>query len=592
MENGGERAKRRVGDRVSASNGLALSPRLPLSLSRYLPLSIPLAFLALFYFYPLLGILHTSLATGSGLAALRAAFRGSYVPGVLWFTVWQAALSTAITLVVGLPGAYLFARYRFRGKRLLRALTAVPFVMPTVVVAAGFNALLGPNGWVNLGLVSALGLEEPPLVLTNSIWAILLAHVFYNTTIVLRIVGDFWARLDPRTGQAARVLGASRWSAFWSVTAPLLAPAVLAALLLIFIFDFTSFGVVLLLGGPRFTTLEVAIYRETVSFFDLPAAAVLSLLQLLCTLGLTVAYTRLAARVARPLHMRPPAALRRALQRWRARLFGAVVIVGLLALLVAPLGALALRSVIKLTADRGERGPVATGFTGAYYRELFVNRRQSLFFVTPIQTVGISLRNAGLTVLLSLALGVPAAWVLARPAAQRTAGWLDPILMLPLGTSAVTLGFGFILTFNRPPLALRASPWLLPLAHTLVAFPFVVRSLLPAWQRVRPRLRDAAAVLGAGPLRVWREVDLPLVARAGLVAAAFAFTISLGEFGATALLTRPEFPTLPVAIFRRLSQPGALNYGQAMALSTILMALCTAGILAIESLRVGDVREF
>lgn len=552
--------------------------------------SVPLIFLGLFYFYPLLSILRLSLGEGEGGVALRGVLGDSYSRGVLWFTIWQAALSTLVTLLVGLPDAYLVARYRFRGKSLLRALTAVPFVMPTVVVAAGFSALLGPRGWVNLGLTRALGLGGTPLTILNTIWAILLAHVFYNTTIVVRLVGDFWARLDPRLVQAARTLGAGRWRAFVQVTAPLLAPAVLTAALLVFIFDFTSFGVILLLGGPGFATLEVAIYRQTINFFDLPTAAVLSLLQLLCTLGLTVAYAHLAARVSRPLATRPPRFTQSLLAGWRERLLAGAIIGALLVLLVAPLGALAFRSIFKLEADRGERGEVATGFTTTYYRELFVNRRQSLFFVTPIETLAISLRNAAITVLLSLGLGVPAAWALAQR--TRAGRWLDPGIMLPLGTSAVTLGLGFIVAFNRPPLNLRASPMLLPLAHTLVAFPFVVRSLLPAWLTIRPRLRHAASVLGAGPWRVWREIDLPLVGRAALVAAAFAFTISLGEFGATALLARPEFPTLPVAIFRYLSQPGALNYGRAMALSTILMGFCGVGMLAIESLRIGQVGEF
>ena len=257
--------------------------------------------------------------------------------------------------------------------------------------------------------------------------------------------------------------------------------------------------------------------------------------------------------------------------------------------MAAPLGALAARSVFKLEAERGERGVVTTGFTLNYYRELFFNRRQALFFVTPIETIAISLRNALLTVALSLGLGLPAAGMLARR--TRLGRWLDPILMLPLGTSAVTLGFGFIIAFNRPPLNLRASPLLLPLAHTLVAFPFVIRSLMPAWASIHPQLRQAAAVLGSSPRRVWREIDLPLIGRAAIVAAAFAFTISLGEFGATALLSRPEFPTVPIAIYRYLSQPGALNYGQALALSTILMLFCGGGMLAIESLRVGAVGE-
>ncbi len=550
---------------------------------------LPLAFLGIFYFYPLGAILRYSLAEGERTASALAALSDSYVRSTLLFTIWQAALSTLLTLLVGLPGAYLIARYRFRGKTLLRALTAIPFVMPTVVVAAGFNALLGARGWINLGLMRALQLETPPLLVINTLWAILLAHVFYNTTIVMRLVGDFWARLDPRMTQAARTLGATRSRAFTQVTAPLLAPAVLAAVLLVFIFNFTSFGVILILGGPRFATLEVAIYRQTLNFFNLPLAALLSLLQLLCTLGLTIAYTRLAARVSRPLNVRQPHTIQRKLTTWRARLTAAVIMIGLSALLVAPLGALAARSVFKLEAERGERGAVTTGFTLNYYHELFVNRRQSVFFVTPIETIGISLRNALLTVVLSLGLGLPAAGMLARR--TRLGRWLDPILMLPLGTSAVTLGFGFIIAFNRAPLNLRASPLLLPLAHTLVAFPFVIRSLLPAWTSISPQLRQAAAVLGSSPSRVWREIDLPLIGRAAIVAAAFAFTISLGEFGATALLSRPEFPTVPVAIYRHLSQPGALNYGQALALSTILMLFCGGGMLAIESLRFGAVGE-
>lgn len=564
----------------------------PLERYRALIWIFPLAFLGLFYFYPLLEILRVSLmAELRGAALLSVLFsEGSYFRGVLWFTIWQAAVSTVLTLLVGLPGAYLVARYRFRAKRLLYALTAIPFVMPTVVVAAGFNALLGPRGWVNLGLMHVWGLDAPPIIVMHTIWAILLAHVFYNTTIVVRLVGDFWARLDPRLGQAAVTLGADRWRAFTHITAPLLAPAVLTAAILVFIFDFTSFGVILLLGGPQFSTLEVEIYRQAINFFDLPTAAILSLLQILCTFGMTIAYTRMAVRVSRPLQLRPYKHTQRLLSGRFERILAGAIIAGLLLLLAAPLAALACRSVFKLDADRAERGVVAIGFTLNYYQELFVNRRQALFYVTPFETMAISLRNAVMTVTLSLILGGSAAWALAGR--SRFARWMDPLMMLPLGTSAVTLGYGFIVAFNRSPVNLRASPLLIPLAHTLVAFPLVLRSLLPVWRSIRPQLRHAASMLGASPLRILREVDLPLVGRGAIVASAFAFTISLGEFGASSMLARPEFPTVPMAIYRHLSQPGALNYGQALALSTILMVFCGVGILAIESLRVGEVSEF
>ncbi len=164
--------------------------------------------------------------------------------------------------------------------------------------------------------------------------------------------------------------------------------------------------------------------------------------------------------------------------------------------------------------------------------------------------------------------------------------------MLPLGTSAVTLGLGFIVTLDTPPLNLRASPILIPLAHTLVAFPFVVRSLVPSLGSIKPRLHQAASVMGASSNQVMRQIDLPIIARSLLVGAAFAFTISLGEFGATALVSRPEFPTIPVMIYRYLSQPGALNLGMAFALSSILAVVTALSMLAIERFRIGDIGEF
>jgi thiamine transport system permease protein len=516
---------------------------------------------------------------------------------VLSFTIWQALLSTLLTLLIGLPGAYLMAHFEFPGKNLLRALTGVPFVLPTLVVAAAFTALLGPQGWVNLGLMRLFNLPQPPIQFMYTLAAILTAHVFYNTTIVLRMVGDFWSRLDPRLGQAAETLGATPLQALLKITIPLLMPAIATATLLVFIFDFTSFGVILVLGGARYTTLEVEIYNQAVGLFNLPLAAALALIQLFFTLALTVVYTRLAARVTQPLTLRPQSYTRRRLITPLQRLLAFAYIALILILMAAPLIALATRSVTGLgLSTRLPPGQQAIGGGSAltldYYHELNINRRQSLFYAPPAVSVSISLLYAGATVGVSLLLGLPAAWALAR----RETGWvnrtLDPLLMLPLGTSAVTLGLGFILSLSRPPLDLVGTPWLVLMAHTLVAFPFVVRSLTPSLRSIRPRLHQAAAVMGANPFQVFRQIDLPLAGRAVLVAAAFAFTISLGEFGATAVLARPEYPTVPVAIYRLLSQPGTMNYGQAIALSTILMAVALISMLIIERLRIADVGEF
>ena len=465
---------------------------------------------------------------------------------------------------------------------MLRVLTTLPFILPTVVVAAGFNALIGPNGWLNLAAMALFHLDTPPVQLLNSLGAILLAHIFYNTSVVIRLVGSAWSQLDPRLEQAARTLGASPLRAFSEVTLHLLAPAILAAALLVFLFDFTSFGVILLLGGPHFATLEVEIYIQAIQMLNLPQAALLSAVQLACTLLLTVAYQRVTQGRDVPLAPRLKGEATSAPDSLRQRLFVSGMAGVLVILLVLPLAALALRSVTKLEADRGERGPVQTGLTLDYYTELAVNRRGSLFYVPPFEAVKNSVLYAGATVLFSVSMGLLAAYALKRR--SRLNRWLDPLLMLPLGASAVTLGLGFIIVFNGPPLDVRSFPLLIPIAHSLVAFPFVVRTLQPALASIPINLRQAAASLGASPWRVWWEVDRLILARAVLVSSTFAFTISLGEFGATTFLARPDAPTLPVAIFRFLSQPGALNYGQALAMATLLMAVCGFGIWLMEKL--------
>jgi thiamine transport system permease protein len=169
---------------------------------------------------------------------------------------------------------------------------------------------------------------------------------------------------------------------------------------------------------------------------------------------------------------------------------------------------------------------------------------------------------------------------------------MDALFMLPLGTSAVTLGLGYLVAMDQPPLDLRGTPALIVIGHTLVALPFVVRSLLPALQAIQPALREAAATLGASPRRVFVEIDLPIIWRALAVGAVFAFTVSMGEFGATSMIARPELPTIPIAIYRFLSQPGALNYGQALAMSTVLMTVCVVGFVAMERLRPPGVQTF
>jgi thiamine transport system permease protein len=340
--------------------------------------------------------------------------------------------------------------------------------------------------------------------------------------------------------------------------------------------------VILILGGPAFSTLEVEIYHQTLQLLNLPAAALLSVIQIAVTLALVILSSRLSYRAEKavPRTSFQTAGKPKSLTGRMAVYSGAVFFLILFSL---PLASPIARSLLPVDPSSG--GRVAAP-TLAYFQELFVNRRGSAFFATPAESARNSLAVASLTAAFSLLMGVPVATALARP--KRWERLAEPFLMLPLGTSAVTLGVGMLLFFSGPPLNLIRSPLLLPIAHSLVAFPFVVRSLRPSFAAIPQRLRDAARTLGASPLQTWRQVDLPIAARAVASAAAFALAISLGEFGATSLLVRPDFPTMPVEIYRLLSQPGELNYGQAMAMATLLMILCAVAVAAIEKTRVGE----
>lgn len=532
-------------------------------------IAVPVAFFALFFAYPVTAIVGRGLNVDGvwQLGRIGEVLGRPELLRVLWFTTWQALASTALTLLIALPGAYVFARFDFPGKRLLRAVVTVPFVLPTVVVGTAFLALLGRGGLLD----DLWGVR-----LDTTVWAILLAHVFFNYAVVVRTVGGLWSQLDPRQEEAARVLGAGRFAAWRSVTLPALGPVVAAATLMIFLFTFTSFGVVQILGGPTFATLEVEIYRQTAHLLDLSTAAVLTLVQLaavgtvLAVHAWTVRRRESALRLVDPaLTARRP----RGAGQW-ALLCAVLATVALL--LLAPLAVL---------VERSFDTPQGYGF--AYYRELgTVDPTGGAFLVPPVEAVWNSLQYALVATAIAVAVGGLAAAALTRRAGRFVRGF-DALLMLPLGVSAVTVGFGFLITLDEPPLDLRASWILVPLAQALVGVPFVVRTMLPVLRAVDQRLREAAAVLGASPLRAWREVDLPLVRRALLIAAGFAFAVSLGEFGATVFIARPDRPTLPVAVARLLGRPGELNYGQAMALSTILMAVCAVALLLLERIRTG-----
>jgi thiamine transport system permease protein len=517
---------------------------------RALTYGVPLAFLALFFVFPLAAIVERGLRADGALASPLDVLTDPLTREVLWFTVWQAVTSTALTIAVALPAAYVLGRFTFPGHGLVRALVVVPFVLPTVVVALAFLAILPDSferGWA----------------------AILVAHAFFNVAVVVRVVGTFWAGLDQRVSEAAATLGAGPWQRLREVTLPLLAPSLAAAAAIVFLFSFTSFGIVLILGGPGYATLEAEIYNQAVRIFDLRAAAVLSLVQLACVAATVWVTLRLEARLAVPGHLRSERDVLRSPATPREKALVAASLGGLALFLGLPLAVLVERSLA-----------VGEGHGLEAYRAL--TRPTSALLATPWEAVANSVAYAVAAAAIAVVVGGLAAFAVAGPSRSRL---LDGLLMLPLGASAVMLGLGFVIAFDRWPIDFRSAPWIVPVAQALVAMPFVVRIVAPTLRAIDERQREAAALLGASPGRVRREIDLPIVGRALAVGAGFAFAISLGEFGATVFLARPDNPTLPVAIFRFLGRPGELNAAQAYALAVVLMVVTVLSVFLVERIR-------
>lgn len=521
------------------------------SVARATLLAVPAAFVAVLFAVPVAAVLLTGL--GGDMLSTLTAGRTWQIVG---FTVLQAAVSTAATVLVALPAAVVIARFRFRGRAALRALVLVPFVMPTVVVAAAFLALIGPNG--------VLGAD-----LSGSLAGLVAAHMFLNLAVVVRVVGAALGGLDPRLEDAARVLGCSGRQVFRRVTWPLILPSLKAAATIVFLFCFTSFGVVQVLGAGQLRTVEVEIYRRTTYLLDLPAAAALSLLQLLAVVAML-------AVVGNTRSDRTPPAVDPARFPTGSARFVVWAIAALTAVLVlAPLAVVLLRSL-----------RIDDVWSLAGWQTLF-GTQDSTNAVELWPALLASLRTATVATVIAVVLGGMASLGLTM---SRRTGWLrslDAMLLLPLGTSAVTVGLGMLLAFGRPPLDLRNTGLLIVLAQALVALPFVVRVLTPAFSGFDRRYLEVAATLRKTPRQALVSVALPLLLPAVAVTVGFAFAVTVGEFGATVFLASPADPTLPVAIARLLARPGATTVAAAYAAGAVLMAVTVVTVVLIDRVRVG-----
>lgn len=517
-------------------------------------------FLLAMVVWPLAAVFQRSLGD-VGPSRLMEILERPSVGSVLAFTVGQALLSAVVTLVLGLPVAHLLARYDFIGKSLLRAAVVVPFVLPTVVVAAAVGAVVD-----RLGFASGVDRSD-----TISLAAIIYAHTFFNLAVVVRLVGGFWARLDRRQVEAARMLGASPAAAWWSITFRQLRPAIVGSGLIVFLFSFTSFGVIRVLGGLRTTTLETEIHRYAITRAEFDTAAVLALIQIVVVAGLSIFSARtqrrytVAGSAARPMSAGSVAG--------RSRVLVALAMAIVVVVHGVPTLLLVAQSLLvngRLSAD--------------HYMALAV--RVDILPISALAAIGNSLMFAAAAAVVAVAVGIAATVAITR--GGRIGRVLEALTFVPLGVSAVTLGFGYLVGFAA--FDLRQSTWLVPVAHSVVGLPFVVAAMVPAARSVSVKIREAAAVLGASPSQVWRTIEWPIVRRAAITGAGFAAAVSIGEFGATSFLARGEQSfTAPLAIFRLLSTPGEALRGQALALSVVVGIVVAGVALAMERRRQGSV---
>ena len=521
----------------------------------WLPVALvvaPTLGLVVFYVWPFVNLILEAV----DVEAIRTTFGRDRTRSIIWFTTWQAVASTALTVVIGLAPAWVIARYEFTGRRLLLSLLTAVFVLPTVVMGAAFLALL-------------------PDSLDRTVWAVIGAHVVFNLAVVVRTVGAVWEHLPTDMEAAASTLGASPLVVFREITLPLLRPAITAAAAIVFLFTFTSFGVIRILGAAGTRTIEVEVWRRATQLGQVDQAAVLALVQLVVLAAVAVWSSLAARRYSMSLALRPLSRPRRP----RSRGEGATVLAvagGTALIATAPLLALVVNSV------SSPSGWTMSGWTGLGTAEL---RPGITLGLDPIDALVNSLRTAAWATLFATAIGALASLGIA--AAGRAGRVLDAGLMLPIGTSAVTIGFGMLITFDRAPYDWRSSWWIVPVGHALVAVPFVVRTTLSVLRSVDADLSAAAATLGASPTRAWREIVVPHLWRPLAAGAALAAAISLGEFGATSFLSRSGGETLPIAIEKLLGRTGSLLQTKGYALSVVLAAATIGLVMLVD--RTGDI---
>ena len=520
-------------------------------MTRKLLWAIPLTFVAVLFYWPV--VRFTSLGfSGDWLVALTE----PKTLEIIWFTLWQAVVSTVLTVALAIPGAYLLYRRAFPGERIVKALITVPFVLPSIVLAVGFAVFRRVHDfWVELGFTFLL---EP-------VYWIIAAHVFVNYSIAVRTIGGVWATLDAEVEEAAELDGAGRFKTLVAISLPQLRPAVFSASALVFLFSATSFGIVLVLGGGQVLSIETAIYFAATQFLDLEGASALVLVQTLITavaffFGSSLSKGAIGLEQVFDGARKPKVDLR----DLPALFITAVIVIGLI--------------LMPLLLVLFEAFQAADSFGFQNFENLSTRGARDLLNISVADAAMNSLRNMAVAATIAFVLGTLISWLLVRTKHKV----FDFVFLAPLGVSSVVLGFGFLVSFDAEWFPLRSSWLIVALAQALIALPMVIRLVYPALVSIGKEPIEQASLDGASSWQTFRFVESGMIKGVLLTALGYAAIISVGEFGASTFLAYGSEGTIPTLLFRLIARPGEQNYGMAMAVSAILIAFVWAVMLLLS----------
>ena len=539
---------------------------------RFLQISA-IILLVIGFYWPVLNFLYGSNPLNSEDNFLQWSFIKDFLYDswnlrVIFFSIYQAILSAFLSIIFGFPGAWLLTHYNFPGEHWFRKLTYLPFILPSILVVLAMVLFFGNNGWVNRALMTLLGTDEPPVHFLYSLSGILIAHVFYNFPIAMKIIADQWGKISLKYLQAARTLGAGQKRCFFTITLPLLLPSIGSAFILIFLLCMNSFAIILVLGGGiRYTTIEVLIYQLARIELNFSGATSLALLQGgLSLLGIVILLRRRDGSFEQHSGFKrslPKALKEGSLKAWLGLFWIAVLLI----FAMGPLAAIFLDSFRKF-----EQGQWI--YTIEWYRKLFSWSENNQFLLSLWNSLLIGIGSA----LLSSLCGLGLVSFIAYSKGLRRNLW-EILTLFPLVLSTVVFGVAWFHFYQRHLTEIIPLIFVVIAMHALLTCPYWIRVVLPTLENIPTQWHSESKMLGKRSFEYGFQILWPWLRKTFLIAFFFSFSLSLGELNSTMMIADETVRTLPLEIYGAIS---GYRFSYASAVGVILLFLSVSTFFVVE----------